>query len=130
MFSCIVLLSTWFFFHLDNQSDNTIKKRTFIKRSNSDSDITYCYLFQKYSETDTVFNITGILLKIKTLILILYVFLFIETPTADDFKYSWKDEKSSKCLFNIRKCHSLENLTQLLSKYLLIENKCIQKLYY
>ncbi|VVC33952.1 Hypothetical protein CINCED_3A022064 [Cinara cedri] len=80
---------------IDSHSDNTIKKRQFIKRSNSDSDITYCYLFQKYSETDSVFNIT-------------------ETPTADDIKYSWKDDKSLKCLFNVRKCHSLENLTQLL----------------
>ncbi|XP_026816588.1 ral GTPase-activating protein subunit alpha-1 isoform X1 [Rhopalosiphum maidis] len=78
----------------DNQSDNTTKRRTFIKRSNSDSDISY-YLFQKYSDTDTVFNIT-------------------ETPTTDDLKYNWKDEKSSKCLFNVRKCHSLENLSQLL----------------
>jgi len=63
----MVLLLTFYFcyFYLDNQSDNTTKRRTQIKRSNSDSDITYCYLFQKYSETDTVFNITGILLKTK-----------------------------------------------------------------
>lgn len=61
----MVLLLTFYFFYfyLDNQSDNTTKRRKVIKRSNSDSDITYCYLFQKYSETDTVFNITGILLN-------------------------------------------------------------------
>jgi len=57
------------------------------------------------------------------------IFLCIETPTTDDLKYNWKDEKSSKCLFNVRKCHSLENLSQLLSK-LLIENNCVQKLFY
>lgn len=61
------LIINFVFFYLDNPSDNTIKKRKCIKRSNSDSDITYCYLFQKYSETDTVFNITGILLKSKKL---------------------------------------------------------------
>jgi len=60
----VLLLTCYFcYFYLDNQSDNTTKRRTHIKRSNSDSDITYCYLFQKYNETDTVFNITGILLK-------------------------------------------------------------------
>lgn len=64
------IIINFVFFYLDNQSDNIIKKRKCIKRSNSDSDITYCYLFQKYSETDTVFNITGILLKAKKLKLI------------------------------------------------------------
>lgn len=46
----------------------------------------------------------------------IYIFLCIETPTTDESKYSWKEEKLSKYLFNVRKCHSLENLTQLLSK--------------
>jgi len=55
----------FFWFYLDNQPDNTIKKRKSVKRSNSDSDITYYHLFQKYNETDTVFNIAGKQLKIK-----------------------------------------------------------------
>lgn len=46
------------FFYLDTQTDNTVKKRKFVKRSHSDSDITY-HLLSKYNETDTVFNITG-----------------------------------------------------------------------
>lgn len=48
----------WFIF-TDSQPNSTIKKQILVKRSNSDSDISYCYTFQKYSETDAVFNITG-----------------------------------------------------------------------
>jgi len=55
----------FFLFYLDTQPDNTIKKPKSVKRSNSDSDITYYYLFQKYNETDTVFNIAGKQSKIK-----------------------------------------------------------------
>lgn len=55
----------YFNYDLDTQPGNITKKREFVKRSNSDSEITYCYLFQKYSETDTVFNITGKHLKVK-----------------------------------------------------------------
>ncbi|XP_050530859.1 ral GTPase-activating protein subunit alpha-1 isoform X4 [Daktulosphaira vitifoliae] len=77
------------------QLSNFNKKKTIVKRSNSDSEISYYSSYQKYSETETLFNIT-------------------ETPTADDSKLNWKEEKASKCLANVRKCHSLENLTQLL----------------
>jgi hypothetical protein len=53
-----------FYYDLDSQPGNITKKRDFVKRSNSDSEITYC-LLQKYSETDSVFNITGKHLKVK-----------------------------------------------------------------
>lgn len=49
----------------DSQPNNTIKKQILVKRSNSDSDISYCNTFQKYSETDAVFNITGMKIKKK-----------------------------------------------------------------
>lgn len=56
---------TYLSFDIDSQPGNITKKREFIKRSNSDSEITYCNLFQKYNETDTVFNITGKNLTVK-----------------------------------------------------------------
>ncbi|XP_050439323.1 ral GTPase-activating protein subunit alpha-1 isoform X2 [Adelges cooleyi] len=83
---------------VETRLNNLNKKRKFVKRSNSDTDISYNSSLQKYTEADTVFNIT-------------------ETPTADDNnKFNWKEDtvSSSKCFFNVRKCHSLENLTQLL----------------
>lgn len=43
----------------DSQLDNMFQKRKLARRSNSDSDISYYYTHQKYNETDTVFNITG-----------------------------------------------------------------------
>jgi len=46
--------------YVDSQPNNTIQKQKLVKRSSSDTDISYCYTSQKYIETDAIFNITGL----------------------------------------------------------------------